>query len=216
MATVNSALTTRPAEENGSDLGRTLQIKSAAFDLLAEEGLEGLTIRAVLKRTGLARRAFYERFAGKDDLVLAVFEDTLRRLADILAEKARADASPSETIRNFVFDVVMGELRHGERGIDRRGAAFSREHLRLAESRPAELQAALHPVLTLLAEQVAAGIRSGEFRDSDPQLQAALLYNVVSTTAHVEMLADEGRPDDGRRQRLAEEVWEFCRRAITV
>ncbi|MFD2429696.1 hypothetical protein ACFSUK_19240 [Sphingobium scionense] len=37
---------------------RNQQIVAAAYDLLDEEGLEGLTIRAVLQRTGLARRAF--------------------------------------------------------------------------------------------------------------------------------------------------------------
>ena len=56
---------------------RNQQIVAAAYDLLDEEGLEGLTIRAVLQRTGLARRALYDRFAGKDDLVLAVFDHTI-------------------------------------------------------------------------------------------------------------------------------------------
>ena len=56
---------------------RKQSIIAAANDLLEEVGLDGLTIRAILKRTGLARRAFYERFAGKDDLVLAVFDTTL-------------------------------------------------------------------------------------------------------------------------------------------
>src|SRR5580658_7265774 len=59
-------------------LERSRQIVDAAYELLEEEGLEGLTIRAVLSRTGLSRRAFYERFADKDDLVLAVFEHTIR------------------------------------------------------------------------------------------------------------------------------------------
>lgn len=217
MASANSvpALASPDLDEFGSD--RTRQIMTAAFALLAEQGLEGLTIRAVLKRTGLARRAFYERFAGKDDLVLAVFEDTLVLLARALSEKAQGHATPGETIRSFVFDIVVGELRQGPGGLDRRGAAFSREHLRLAESRPAELQKALHPVLALLAEQIAAGIRTGEFREADPQLQARLVYNLVSSTAHVEMLAVEGgQPDEAKRRRLAEEIWEFCRRAITA
>lgn len=194
---------------------RTRLILEAAYGLLAEGGLEGLTIRAVLARTGLARRAFYERFAGKDDLVLALFEETLRRLARILAEKSETIDDPLETVRQFVFDLVVGEIQHGENRTDRRGAAFSREHLRLAESRPAELQAALRPVLELLAAQVAEGIRRGTMREDDPELQARFIYNLVSSTAHVEMLRGEGGLADGNeRQRLADRIWEFCRRAI--
>ncbi len=94
---------------------------------------------------------------------------------------------------------------------------MSREHLRLAESRPHELQAALAPLRALLVEQLQSGITAGEMRDNDPDLQAALIYNLVSTTAHTELLAEEGEtPDRERRRRLASEVWEFCRRAIAV
>ena len=59
-------------------LERSRRIVEAAYELLEEDGLEGLTIRAVLNKTGLSRRAFYERFEGKDDLVLAVFEQTIQ------------------------------------------------------------------------------------------------------------------------------------------
>src|SRR6185437_5015781 len=71
--------TPEPEDPSAGDASpdRARLLISAAYDLLESEGLEGLTIRAVLKRTGLARRAFYERFAGKDDLVLAVFEQTI-------------------------------------------------------------------------------------------------------------------------------------------
>lgn len=187
----------------------------AAYELLQEDGLEGLTIRAVLKRTGLARRAFYESFAGKDDLVLAVFEQTLRTLAEHLANVTSALNDPLEAVKTFVFDIVMGELKLGTEAGDRRSAAFSREHLRLAESRPADLQAALRPMMGLLTDLVDTGIRLGQFRQCDPSMQATLIYNLVSTTTHTELLAEEGgKPNADRRQKLAEETWEFCRRAI--
>src|SRR4051794_238566 len=70
-----------PARVADPSVDRSRQIIGAAYELLADEGLEGLTIRAVLKRTGLSRRAFYERFSGKDDLVLGVFEQTIRLAA---------------------------------------------------------------------------------------------------------------------------------------
>jgi AcrR family transcriptional regulator len=207
------------ARPDGPILERSRQIIDAAYDLLAEAGLEGLTIRAVLKKTGLSRRAFYERFSGKDDLVLAVFEQTIRYAAEFFGEQVRPVADPMERLRLIVASIVLGAASQHDTDDpnDRRGAALSREHLRLADTRPDELQAALKPLISLIADQLSAAMRVGQVRDYAPQRLAALVYNVVSTTVHTELITQEGaRPDRARRTQLADEIWEFCRRAIAA
>jgi AcrR family transcriptional regulator len=201
---------------------RARLIIEASYDLLEEEGLEGLTIRAVLARTGLARRAFYDNFTGKDDLVLAVFARTIRLAADYYARLAETMADPLERLAAVVSSIAIGTanldaMKDSDEGIhDNRSAALSREHLRLAESRPRELQAALAPLIALIADQLRAGMAAGVVRPCDADLQAGLIYNLVSTTVHSELLAGEGRPDRERRLKLAREIWEFCRRAIAA
>lgn len=199
---------------------RSQQIIEAAYELLDEAGLEGLTIRAVLARTGLSRRAFYERFSGKDDLVLAVFEQTIRLAAEQFGDEVQGVSDPMERLKVIVTCIVLGkrtpdaEMREHS---DRRGAAMSREHLRLAESRPAELQAALRPLIALIAQQLSDGMQVGVVRKSAPQPLAVLVYNLVSTTVHTELLAEEtAQPDRSRRVQLAADIWEFCRRAIAA
>lgn len=220
MARLSDAPAAAPARGNDTEAVRTRMIVDAAYELLDEAGLQGLTIRAVLKRTGLARRAFYERFAGKDDLVLAVFEQTLSDAADHFRKQAESLTDPLKAIRAIVDGIVLGGFgTHSDIGqwSDRRSAALSREHLRLAEARPAELQAALSPLIDLIAEQVRAGVRTGQFRSCEPELQARLIYNLIATTVHTELIAEEnGRSDREGRRRLAEEIWEFCRRAIVA
>ena len=201
-------------------LERSRRIVEAAYDLVNEEGLEGLTIRAVLEKTGLSRRAFYERFAGKDDLMLAVFEQTIRLAASHYREQVAVLADPMARMNLIVTGIVLGQSNWDDSGGghgNRRGAAMSREHLRLAESRPDELQVALRPLITLIAEQLSNGMEVGLVRDGAPQRLAALVYNLVSTTVHTELLAQEGaRPDRARRTQLAADIWEFCRRAIAA
>ena len=207
---------------------RRRAIVCAARDLLDENGLDGLTIRAVLARTGLARRAFYECFAGKDDLVLGMFEETLLDAANHYRSIAGEGNDPLSGLEMLLKAIVLG--RYGPQNalgahqadssgesIDRRSAALSREHLRLAESRPADLQAALSPLLGLIATLVTDGIRAGQLRASDPDLQAQLLYNLVSTTVHTELLTnrDPGEAAHSRHE-LADNIWEFCRRAISA
>jgi AcrR family transcriptional regulator len=206
--------------ETGRDqiLERSRKIVDAAYDLLEEQGLAGLTIRSVLKRTGLSRRAFYERFEGKDDLVLAVFEHTIRRAASQLDESVKTTADPMERLRIIVMSIVLGDIAAPDGAqSNRRGAALSREHLRLAESRPAELQAALAPLLAVIARHLSDGMAAERIRSDDPGHMAALIYNLVSTTVHTELLAQESaQPDRAQRARLAADIWEFCRRAIAA
>jgi AcrR family transcriptional regulator len=202
---------------NDTPCVRKQSIIAAANDLLAECGLEGLTIRAVLKRTGLARRAFYERFAGKDDLVLAVFEETLAEAAAFFAMEIAGLSDAVEMLRIIVMGLVTGALDDDQRLDFKRVSAIVREHMRLAQTRPTELESALRPLLEVIADPIRAGIRAGQLRDCDPVLQATLIYNLLASTVHTELLMEEsGEPGSSGRQRLADEIWEFCRRAIVA
>jgi AcrR family transcriptional regulator len=206
--------------EAGMDqiLERSRRIVEAAFTLMEQDGLDGVTIRTVLKKSGLSRRAFYERFEGKDDLMLAVFEHTIRLAARHYREQIAHLAQPLERLELIVTSIALGRgtdpRAQGPAG-GRRGAAMSREHMRLAQSRPDDLQAALRPLLDLIAQQLAEGMSAGSIRRADPRRLATLVYNLVSTTTHTELLAQEGAlPDPARTAPLARDVWEFCLRAI--
>jgi AcrR family transcriptional regulator len=220
-ATPHPIQDTPQAVDSSEDVGnRNEQIVAAAYDLLEEEGLEGLTIRAVLKRTGLARRAFYDRFAGKDDLVLTVFEQTIRMAVALYTQEVLLLPDPLSRLRHIVMSIVLGQettqgAREGQGS--KRGAALSREHLRLGESRPAELQAAIGPLIELIANQLADGMTAGQVRRAPPQRLAVLVYNLVSTTVHSELLAEEDvGPNRQRRTQLAEDIWEFCQGAVAA
>ena len=201
-------------------LKRSRQIVDAACELLEKDGLEGLTIRAVLTKTGLSRRAFYERFADKDDLMLAVFEQAIRLATASYSEQVKHLDDPMERLKLIITCIALGksslDAEDSELG-NRRGAAMSREHLRLAEARGDDLQAALSPLLNLVAQELAEGMQVGKVRQADPQRLASLVYNLVATTVHTELLAHESaKPNRAHRLQLANDIWEFCRRAIVV
>jgi AcrR family transcriptional regulator len=203
-----------PSADGGDDGERSRQLIDAANDLLEQDGLDGLTVRAVLKRSGLARRAFYDRFAGKDDLVLAVFEETLHEAADYFRDQASHLSDPIEKLQVVVLGIVTGATSNKGIG-EQRVAAMVSEHMRLAQTRPGKLQHALQPLLDFIAEEVTAGIRAGQMRDCDPVLQATLIFNLVATTLHTELMMNEASGPERRRQaQLAEDIWEFCRRAL--
>jgi AcrR family transcriptional regulator len=196
-------------------LERSRSLVEAASDLLQQDGLEGLTIRSVLKRTGLSRRAFYERFADKDELVLAVFEYTIRLITRRCEAQDRTLSNPLERLKFIVTYLVLGESSSKNKQTGQRAAAISQEHLRLAQCRPDDLQAALSPLLALIARHLSDGMDAGLIRRTNPQRQAALIYNLISTTVHTALLTKQSaHASRAHRSELARDIWAFCYHGI--
>lgn len=187
-------------------LARSRRFVDAAVELIASEGFEGLTLRAVLERTGLSRRAFYERFDGKEELVLAVFEQILKDAVSMYRHQLERVDDPLDRLRFVIESMVRGA--QSDAGI-RHAVAMSREHLRLSKARPDDLQEAIAPLVDLLAEQLSLGMQCGVVRPADPQELAMLVNNLVAATLHTSLLTT-----GGRREGAAEALWEFCLRAV--
>jgi AcrR family transcriptional regulator len=191
-------------------LARSRRLVNAARDLLAESGYEGLTVRSVLDRTRLSRRAFYERFDGIDDLVLAVFEQTFREGAATIREGMAQLDDPLARLRFVIEAMVLGAR---DEAAVRYAVVLSRGHLRLAEARPDDLARALEPFTSLIAEQLAAGMERGVVRSADPVQLATLVHNLVVATIHASLLSPAPEPA-ARAEGSAASLWEFCLRAV--
>ncbi|MXO89978.1 TetR family transcriptional regulator [Altererythrobacter aquaemixtae] len=207
------------AEQLPAVADKRAAIVAAANDLLLERGLDGLTIRAVLSRTGLARRAFYDLFATKDDLVLALFEASLSDAAALMKKTGRELDGPVDRLDLIIRTIsVRGavEVEGTSPQRDRRGAAFSREHMRLAQERPAELRRATKPLIDLIMQVVQEGIGEGQWHSADPSRSARFIYNLVSTTVQTELL-DPGNTasDRAEREKLADQLVAFCVKSLS-
>lgn len=54
----------------------------AFVEVLAEQGLENVSVGRICKRAGVSRRTFYELFEDRDECLLAAFDQATERLAD--------------------------------------------------------------------------------------------------------------------------------------
>src|SRR4026208_763799 len=57
---------------------RVQRFLDAAFELIDEKGTTEFTIQEVVDRSKQSLRGFYQYFDGKDELLLALFEETTR------------------------------------------------------------------------------------------------------------------------------------------
>jgi AcrR family transcriptional regulator len=81
--------------------------------ILAEEGVQALSLRAVARRAGVSHAAPYRHFADKEALLAAIAEEGFRVLAaDVEAARARFSAAPREQLEESAWAYVRFALAH--------------------------------------------------------------------------------------------------------
>ncbi|QWF85553.1 TetR/AcrR family transcriptional regulator [Amycolatopsis sp. CA-230715] len=97
---------------------RREQLIEAALDLLGTEGSTAVSVRAVCRRAKLTERYFYESFADREELVLAVYESVGEKARKALVN-AVTTAAPSDerakakaAVHAFV-ELIVDDPRRG-------------------------------------------------------------------------------------------------------
>jgi AcrR family transcriptional regulator len=93
---------------------RRSQLLEAGLELLGTDGWQATTVTAVCERAGLTPRYFYESFADRDELLVAIFDGVMD---DITREVvATSPSDPDEALRATVtgfVKVVTDDPRKG-------------------------------------------------------------------------------------------------------
>jgi len=84
-------------------------ILTAARELLAERGWEGMTLGDVAARAGVAKTTLYRRWSGKADLVVDAMAQLFATLHAVNAGSARADAT--STIKELIKLLALPETQ---------------------------------------------------------------------------------------------------------
>jgi len=85
-------------------------IIAAVVDVIARDGFQGLTAQSLAERSGLTWGAVQHHFGGKDQLLLAVLEDSFARFAERL-ERAPAPGASLATRAAFFVDHAWAHFR---------------------------------------------------------------------------------------------------------
>src|SRR5690349_22030704 len=73
---------------------RVQRFLDASFELIDEKGTTEFTIQEVIDRSKQSLRGFYQYFDGKDELLLALFEETIREADDDIRNAVEAASDP--------------------------------------------------------------------------------------------------------------------------
>ncbi|MFD2796928.1 TetR/AcrR family transcriptional regulator [Promicromonospora vindobonensis] len=179
----------RNTEADGAVLG-------AALDLIAESGVEGVSIEQAAKRAGVARTTVYRRYATRDDLVIAAL--VANEAAVLVSFQIPEHPGPADLVATWSAGLSVPRARR----LLRRMMSVPRDHPELwAAFREASIDSRDESVHDLV---VRAQERGELAPDADLEMVQALLTGAVAV--HL-----TNYPDDTPAEEVAEYFWRVLR-----
>jgi TetR/AcrR family transcriptional regulator len=188
----------RGADTNGRDIAN--DIIAAAWDLVGKYEILDFTVKQVAERADVALQTLYRYFGSKDELLLAMLEESMHEAVVFLDAPSEP---PVERLKQIVTRPILITYNEHEQRITRwRG----RERQRLLETFPDAVEAVYEPYRVLVADAIMAVCEAGDARTDDPDLDASLILHFVQTMAH----AVHGGGLNELPEVVAEHVWRMC------
>ncbi|MHB8465807.1 MAG: TetR/AcrR family transcriptional regulator [Acidimicrobiales bacterium] len=194
---------------------RVQRFLDAALDLMNTSPTgKDFTVQEVVERSGQSLRSFYQYFGGKQELLLALFEESVRTTAEQLRDRIADEQAPLERLHRFVVEYyrLCRPVRKGKaaKNPTRALAEFAQQ---LLTTQPAEAARAFAPLVSLFEEVISDAVAAGRVRATIRHgtvagiVLEAIMFNAFSTTiAGVSAESEVGDP--------AEELWELMLHGI--
>jgi AcrR family transcriptional regulator len=183
----------------------TTEMVQAAMELAEERAGESFTVQDVLLRADVSLQTFYRYFQGKDELILAVIEESV---SEQTTSYRREIAGIEDPVARVEFVVKAPFLSEKERPLS---PMIVREHLRLMEHYAREVRGADDSYRELLREAIEAAQAAARFPGVDAADESELIMSFILTRYHNLILGVV----PGSATEEAEHVWTFCCAALS-
>jgi AcrR family transcriptional regulator len=194
---------------------RVQRFLDAALELMSSASEKDFTVQEVVERSGQSLRSFYQYFAGKYELLLALFEESVRSTADRLRERIADEPDPFERLHIFTVEYfrVCAPAPKGTsaaKGVSSPKvppAALAEFAQRLLTEHPKEAARAFVPLVSLYVQLLDDATAGGRLRDNLSHRRIAgvvlqtIMFNAFSTTISGSPPVVAGAADP------AEELW---------
>jgi AcrR family transcriptional regulator len=195
---------------------RVQRFLDAALELMSQGSPSGkeFTVQEVVERSGQSLRSFYQYFAGKHELLLALFEESVRATTEHLAGALAEEDEALARLQRFTIEYYRA-CRPAPKGRPkgkRDPAPMADFAQQLLTAHPKEAARAFAPLVELLEEVLDEAVAAGVIRTDVNNRRIAgvvlqaIMFNAFATTISGTSAepADEG----------AEELWDLLLRGI--
>jgi TetR/AcrR family transcriptional regulator len=199
-----------PVRGPSSDPARrifAIEIINAAWALVEDGEIRDFTVRQVVDRAGVALQTFYRYFGNKDELLLAMFEQSMREGADRVLAFPVED--PVERLRYIVTRPIVRDFDERTERVTRwRG----RERQRLIEFFPDAVEAVYEPYRAAIASTIVAVCDAGRGFCDEPDVDAKLILHLVQEMTH----GVRGGGIDDPPELVAERLWHMVSAGMAI
>jgi AcrR family transcriptional regulator len=190
---------------------RVQRFLDAALELMAEDPDKEFTVQEVVERSGQSLRSFYQYFAGKYELLLALFEESVRSTAEVLRAAVDEEDGPEARLHRFVIDYYelcrptpkgKAAKRPSKQVPAPAMAEFAQQ---LLTGHPKEASRAYVPLVSLFEELLDDAAEAGLLREGIRHRRiAGVVLQAISFTAFSLTISGTPVRDDAD---AAEEAW---------
>ena len=189
---------------------RVQRFIDAAFELLSDsEPGKDFTVQDVVEKSGQSLRSFYQYFGGKQELLLALFEESVRSTADELEARIQDEKKPLDKLHRFVIE-YYALCRPTAKGKGKKKAplALAEFAQQLMTAHPHEATRAFAPLVSFFDEVLGEAVAGGAVRrDLSGRQIAGVVLEAIMFNAFSATISGSGREADGGDP--AEELWEL-------
>lgn len=212
LAVARSLDSARTRAEN-----RVQRFLDAALELMGDGDTNAFTVQEVVERSGQSLRSFYQYFGGKHELLLALFEESVRTTADQLAAQVAEADDPEERLHRFVVDYyrICSPVAKGRKAQISTAPVMVEFAQQLLTAHPAEAAKAFVPLVTLFEDILDEAAAAGVLRDGlDRRSIAGTVLEVIMFNAFSATIG--GAPVKARTDERAEELWDLVFRGVAA
>ena len=204
-----------PARARAED--RVQRFLDAALELMNDTDGSDFTVQEVVQKSGQSLRSFYQYFNGKQELLLALFEESVATTAEMLKGLLEEESKPVDRLHRFVIEYyrVCRPARPKRGSKTRPGPAMITFAQQLLTAQPDEAARAFSPLVDLFETTLDGAAKAGAVRtDLNGRRVAgvileAIMFNVFSRTIG----GVRGRTGDSDP---AEELWDLLLHGIAT
>ncbi len=183
-------------------IGPAQRIVEAAVALSEESGGGAFSIQQVVTRANVALQTFYRHFGSKDALLLAMLEESVGAGTAAMRRQVADQPDPLAALHRLITQPIAT----GTAGQGPSMSVIVREHYRLLELFPEEVERSSARYAEVVAGQITRAEMAGLVEPFDVEAQADLIGNLVLSQFHRVRLGSTHVP----AATLAERCWRFC------
>ena len=196
--------------------GRVQRFLDAGFELLASaESGRDFTVQEVVDRSGQSLRSFYQYFAGKHELLLALFDEAIRSTTERLEEQLVKEHTPLDRLHRFVVEYYRMCLPapRGRATKNNPTPVLAEFCHQLLTAHQEEASRAFVPLVALLDKTLADAVEAGEVQAAyaGEDIAGGILATIMFNAAYAPTISGT-EPHDATR--AADEMWEFVSHGI--